>query len=436
MKKSSLSSIIPIIFLSMLTKIISMSSRIIMSRDLGVEAVSIYSLVNPMFVFLITLVTFSLPTTISTLISKYPNYGKKIFLTSLIICIILNFIFIVILSLTYEFFAINVLHNPDTIYSLKLLSLVIPLTTISSLIKGYYMGKKELILTSESSLVEECGRLISIILLLGIFNNLHNSVKATFFILVLIIGEIIQTTFLLLSSGKKYISNIKKLGGIFDSSNYIFSNIFNISFPITLSRIITSFTYMIEPILITNILLNFQMSSEQITLQYGILSSYVMPLLLFPGFFSLSIGNFLLPNLSSLIGKKDYFSAKKTFNKSLLITLIIGIFFSLFFFFFGDQSLNFIYHIDQGQKEIKVLSLPFIIYYIETPINVAMHAINKTKNSFFSSLIAAFCRILLIIVLSPFLSVFSICIATLASCYLDVLINFFTIRKFFKRHNV
>ena len=39
-----------------------------MSRELGLEAVSIYSLVNPIFVFLITVATFSLPTAIATLV--------------------------------------------------------------------------------------------------------------------------------------------------------------------------------------------------------------------------------------------------------------------------------------------------------------------------------------------------------------------------------
>lgn len=434
-KNSSIHSIISIMFLSMITKIISMSTRIIMSRELGIDAVSIYSLINPIFVFFITLVTFSLPTTISTLISKYPLKTKKIFITSLLLTIIFNIIFIIILSFSYEYFALNILHNNQTIYSLKLLSIVVPLTTISSLIKGYYMGKKELILTSTSSLIEECSRLISTILLLEFFKNFNNSIKATFFILVLIIGEIIQTSYLLLSSGKKYLKNIKKLQ-LFDEKNYIFNPILKLSFPMTLSRIVTSFSYMIEPILITNLLLLYGLDSETITLKYGILSSYVMPLLLFPGFFSLSIGNYLLPNLSSLISKNKIKEGKILFNKMLIISLILGIIFSLIFLFFGDKILQFIYHINDGGKEIKLLAIPFIIYYIETPINVTMHAINKTKTSFYSSLIASLIRIIFLIILSKYLSVFAIAIATLISCYFDVISNYLTIRFFFKRNNI
>ena len=434
-KKSSIVCIISVMFISMLTKIVSMSSRIIMSRELGIEAVSIYSLINPIFVFLITLVTFSLPTTLATLVSRNPSKAKKIFLTSFFIGLVFNTFFILIITFFDKFIADTLLHNLDTLYSIRLLALVVPLTTFSSIIKGYYMGKKELILTSSSSLIEECSRFISVIALIGYFNSFTNDIKATFFILVMIIGEIFQTSYLLLSSGKKYLVKIPKIKEILDFDRQTFHEVFSISTPLTLSRIVTSFTYMIEPIILTNILINQGMTSNQITIDYGILSSYVMPLLLFPGFFSLAIGNFLLPNLSSLISQRKYHEGEKLFYKLLFFTFLIGLFFSLFFFFYGDKVIQLIYQVDYGSKEIKVLAIPFIIYYIETPINTAMHALNQTKVAFKSSLLSSFVRISLLIVACRYFNVFAVAISTLASCYLDVLINYLTINSFFKRNN-
>ena len=214
-KKLTISPIITIIILASITKIVSMASRIILNRELGLEAVSIFSLINPLFVFAITLATFSLPTVLSTLVAKHPNNAKKIFLSSLLIAITLNTIFVVMILLFSRLIAQNLLHNLDTIYCIKLLAIVVPLTTISSIIKGYYMGKNEIILTSESSLIEELARFISAILLINFFNNFNSNIKATFFVLVMIIGEIIQTTYLLLSSGTKYMKNMAKIKGIF-----------------------------------------------------------------------------------------------------------------------------------------------------------------------------------------------------------------------------
>ncbi len=434
-KKSSIYCISLVMILSMITKIISMASRIIMSRELGVEAVSLYSLVNPIFVFLITISTFSLPTTIATLVSKNPLKGKKIFITSLIIGIILNIFFIIIISFFSQYIAELLLHNYKTEPSIKLLALVVPLTTLSSIIKGYFMGKKELILTSESSLIEECSRLLSVILLIGFFKNFDDEIKSTFFILVMIIGEIIQTSYLILSSGKKYIKNIYKLKDIFSSEDYIFNEVISLSLPLTLSRVVTSFSFMMEPIILTTLLFKQGYSSEEITLNYGILSSYVMPLLLFPGFFSLAVSNYLLPNLSSLIAKNKYSDGQKLFYKILIFTGILGLFFTLIFMFFGDKIIQIIYHVNYGNKEIKLLAFPFIIYYIETPINTAMHALNQSKIAFKSSLISSCVRVILLITLSKFFSYLSVAFSTLGACYLDVLINYLTINKLFKRNN-
>lgn len=434
-KKSSIYCISLVMFLSMVTKIISMASRIIMSRELGVEAVSLYSLVNPIFVFLITISTFSLPTTIATLVSKNPLKGKKIFITSLIIGTILNIFFIIIISFFSQYIAELLLHNYKTEPSIKLLALVVPLTTLSSIIKGYFMGKKELILTSESSLIEECSRLLSVILLIGFFKNFNDEIKSTFFILVMIIGEIIQTSYLILSSGKKYIKNIYKLKDIFSSEDYIFNEVISLSLPLTLSRVVTSFSFMMEPIILTTLLFKQGYSSEEITLNYGILSSYVMPLLLFPGFFSLAVSNYLLPNLSSLIAKNKYSEGQKLFYKILIFTGILGLFFTLIFMFFGDKIIQIIYHVNYGNKEIKLLAFPFIIYYIETPINTAMHALNQSKIAFKSSLISSCVRVILLITLSKFFSYLSVAFSTLGACYLDVLINYLTINKLFKRNN-
>lgn len=434
-KKSSIQCLISVMFIGMITKIISMSSRILSSRELGVSAVSIYSLVNPIFVFLITIASFSLPTAIATLISKHPEKGKKVFLTCLMITMAINLVIIALLLAGAEWIARSLLHNADTIPSLYLLCIVVPLTSVSSLVKGYYLGRQEMILTSTSSLIEECSRLLSVICLGGLFVHFSDSVKATFFVLVMIIGEIIQTTYLIFTSGSYYIRNIAKLTGFFEKENYIFPEVMQIGLPLTLSRLVTSFTFMLEPILITSLLTGQGMDGSQVTLEYGILSSYVTPMLMFPGFFSLAISNYLLPKLSSLIGKKRYAAGEKLFNRILLYTFLIGSAMSVIFFFFGGDLIRWIYRVDYGKEEIRRLAIPFVIYYIETPINISMHALNLSRHSFRSSLASSLLRLILLVVLSRYLSVFAVSAATLASCYLDVLLNYLMIHRVFKRND-
>lgn len=434
-KKSLFYQIFLSLGLASVTKVVSMTTRIIITRSLSVNAVSIYSLVNPLFVFFITLTSFSLPTTVSTLVAKYPNKSKKIFLSSLLISLSICILFIILITFFSNIIAINLLHNPKTLLNIKLLVLLVPLTCISSIIKGFFIGKENIILTSSSSLVEESSRLISTIVLIGLFLNFNDEIKSTFFALVMIIGEVVQTSYLLLSSGKHYIKKMAKIREIFEVDKNIIKKVFSLSTPLTLSRIITSFTYMIEPIIITNILLKLSLDIDEITLNYGILNSYVMPMLNLPNFFCITICNYLLVKLSSLISKNKIKDGEKLFYRILILTFMIGLFFSLIFLFFGDEILMLVYQVPFGGKEIKLLSLPFIIFYLETPINISMNALDLSSTAFKSSLISSSIRIILLIILSKYLGVFSVALAMLGSIYLDVIINYVHIHLFFKRNN-
>ena len=252
----------------------------------------------------------------------------------------------------------------------------------------------------------------------------------------MIIGEIVQTTYLILSSNRKYIKNIRKMRDVLNKENHIFNEVLDISFPLTLSRLITSFTYMLEPIILTTILINLGQDAQNISIEYGIISSYVMPLLMMPSFFSLSISNYLLPNISSLAGSNKYKDAHLLFHRILLITFIIGLFISIIFFLFGGELLKLIYNVDLGKNEIKTLSIPFVIYYIEGPINITMHALNLSKHAFKSSIICSVTRIVMMILLLNKFGVIASTYATLISCFLDVIINYLTIVNTFKRNYV
>ena len=63
----------------------------------------------------------------------------------------------------------------------------------------------------------------------------------------------------------------------------------SIGIPNTTGRLIGSIGYFLEPIILTSVLLYMGYSKNYITREYGILSGYVMPLLLLPSFFTNAI---------------------------------------------------------------------------------------------------------------------------------------------------
>ena len=72
-KKNQTFYLLSVILLGLRAKLISLLSKIIMNRELGVQAMGLFSLINPFLILLISLSNLSLPNAIATLISKYPN---------------------------------------------------------------------------------------------------------------------------------------------------------------------------------------------------------------------------------------------------------------------------------------------------------------------------------------------------------------------------
>lgn len=435
-KKNQTLYLVSVIFLGLRAKFISLLSKIIMNRELGVEAMGLFSLVNPFIVLLISLSNLSLPNAIATLISKNPKKDKLILISGFSIFTILSITLMVLTFLCDNFIASSVLKNIDAIYCIRASLIMIPLTGLSALIKGYFLGKGEISLTSSSQTYEEAGRLLFIILIVMIYKNSIIPIKASFAVYSLAFGEIFQISYMIFFSSINKQNIIPSFKRHFIESKNEIKPLLNISIPLTLSRLVGSITYFFEPIVFTRIMLNNGSTLQNLTIEYGILSSYVMPLLFMPSFISVAFGNYLLPNMGKLVSSSKH---KEAFNLLLRITLIclfIGLFISLFFLIFGKFLLQLLYDTTLGLDYLKVLCFPFIIYYIETPIISSLNIYDLSKKSFISTLVSSFIRLILMVPFVKYFGVLGISFATLSGVIIDISLNLFFLFSFFKRNKI
>lgn len=433
-KKNQIFLALLILCVGLCAKGMSLITKIIMTREVGLESISIFSLVNPLILLLLTLSSLSLPNAIGSIISKKPEKRKQILITALIICSIISISLMILLLFFSNFIASNLLHNSDTIPCILASIFVIPLTSFSSIIKGYFLGIGEIKLTSFSQIFEECGRFLFLIIILFFFPNLDYGLRASICVFSLCVGEVFQIIYLLLFY-KNF--KLKKISNIFQKitkNDLYFTDILKISLPLTLSRLIGSLTYFIEPIIFTSLMLKNNVTIEETTIIYGTLNQYVMPLLLMPGFISVSLSNLLIPNMGRYIRNNNIKKAKNYFYKICLSCLIIGTFISLVYFIFSEQIVSIVYGSNIGSDLVKQLSFCFIIYYIETPIITCMSIFNLSFDSFKSTLISSICRIIIMVLLIEKYQIYGLAFATIVSTYIDVLLNIiFLIRFFFRK---
>ena len=147
-----------------ITKILGFIIRIIYTRIVGAEVLGLYSLVMPTYSLLITIATLALPTTISKLIAENRHNNLKILSTSTILIMSINAIVVILMLIFAPFIANNLLHEERCYILIIAMSFTFPIISISSIVKGYFYGKQNMIPNVVSNIIEQIIRGILIYL--------------------------------------------------------------------------------------------------------------------------------------------------------------------------------------------------------------------------------------------------------------------------------
>ena len=427
MKEKLIQSTIILLIGGLITKVLGMLIKIVMARLIGTEGLGYYMLILPTFILLINISQLGLPLALSKLIAEENRSSKKLFLSILPLLIIINIILMIIIYSTAPIISNYFLHNKDLEISIKSMSLVIPFTSISSICRSYYFGKQKMFPHVLSNIIEDLVRLL--IMILGISYILPYGLKYTICFLILsnIISESISTIILIIFLPNNIQIHKKDL---VPNKTYIKESL-QIGIPTTTSRIISNIAYFLEPIIITTSLLNIGYSSSYITNEYGIISGYVLPLILLPSFFTLAISQALLPSISKDYKEGNKKDIKKKLYFSITLSLIIVIPITIFLILKPQVLLKLIYHTNKGINYIRVLSPICILEYIQAPLTTCLDAIGKSKDNMKSSFIGMSTRIILLLILTKFkIGLWSLIISISMNIILTTLYEIKKVRKY------
>lgn len=394
MKKSKfIKSSIILIIGGFMTKILGLLVKIVLTRKIGAEGIGLYSLILPTFLLVISISGLSLPTALNVLISAKKHNTKKLMITSLIISLVLDLIIIIFLIFTSNFIANNLLNDGRLYYPIIAIGFTLPFITISNNFRSYYFANERMYPHVISNILEDVVKLLLIILFIDFFIK-SKELTITYIIITNIFSELSSIIIFLILAPKFNI----KLKDIKINKKDI-KDLFKIAIPNTISRLIGSITYFFEPIIITYVLLKLGYSSHYILTEYGIISGYVLPLILLPSFFTNAISQALIPVISSNYTIKNFKYIRYKIKQALIISLILGLIFTSIFIFKGQHLLKLIYNTNQGYNYIKFIAPVFLLHYLQHPLLSALQAMQYTKINMLISIINMFIRTVLLFIL-------------------------------------
>lgn len=396
MKEKFIKSTIVLLIGGLFTKILGMVIKIVMSRLIGTEGLGLYMLILPTFSLFIGISQLGMPVALAKLIAEDTKDNRKLFFSVVPVILLGNIFLIFLIIILAPVLANNLFHNSETYYGILAISLVIPFTSISSICRSYFFGKERMVPHVVSNLVEDVVRLLLMIVGIPFVIDKGLNIAVCYIILSNIISETASIIVLFLFLPKKLVI---KRGDLKPDKSYV-SECLSIGIPNTTGRLIGSIGYFLEPIILSLVLLSVGYNNTFITREYGILSGYVMPLILLPSFFTLAISQALLPVVSKEFARGKTKSVRKKIRMAIFFSLVIGVPATIFFVLKPEFFLRIVYHTNEGVNYMKFLAPVCLLQYIQAPLATSLDAMGKSRDAMIGTTIGMVIRTSLLFVLS------------------------------------
>ena len=426
MKNKFLASTLVLILGGFVTKFLGFVIRIVYTRIILEEGVSLYSLITPTYSLLITIATLSLPLAISKLVAEERKRSIKIICSSVAIICVLNIVLMGIMFFSSKFIAFTLLKNDQAYILLLACTLTLPFISLSSIVKGYFFGKQRMVPYAVSNALEQVVRLILIVLFLPYFMKKGVVFGVCAFLLLNIISEISSVLVFGFFMPKRFLITRKDI----KPDTQTVKEVLSVSLPTVSSRFIGNIGFFFEPILLTHILLYVGYSNDYILMEYGAYNAYSIALLTMPSFFVGAISNALMPEISKFHKQGKHELVKRRFKQGILFSFLLGFIFTALIFWFREPLLLILYHTSSGAEYIKVLAPFFVLFYLEAPIISTLQGLGEAKYTMKITLVGVILKTLVLALFSFFkIGIYGLILSEIINIIFVVGANYAKIKK-------
>ncbi len=427
MKNIFIKSTLILILGTSLAKVLGFVIKILFTRIIG-EGINIYSLIMPTYSLLIAVTQLGLPYAVSCIMAKNNNRGIHILASIIPITLLFNIIIIVIVFFFAPILSNSLLKNPDTYYPIISICFVLPFTSISGIIKGYYFGKQNMLPNAISNIFEQVTRLILLVCVIPILMKFSVIIAVSGYIIIAAAAELVQIVIYLFFAPK----NLKITLSDLKIRVPLMNEILSLSIPSLSGRLFGNICYFFEPIILTNILLFVGYSTSFISSEYAVYNAYVIPVLTMPSFFTMALNTTLVPEVSKNYKNPQYI--KSLIRKCIIASLTIATIYCIFLFFKSGTLLNILYNTDKGINYIKVLAIFFPLFYIEGPLVSALQGLNMSKYTMNTTVKGCIVKLLCLTIFS-FLSIgiYGLIIAEIINIFI---VNYLNFKKLYQLHYI
>jgi stage V sporulation protein B len=383
------------------TKIFGFAHRIVLSRIIGAEGMGLYQMVVPLLYFLITVTTFGLPVAIAKQVAETeaandPRKTRRFLLLALSVAGGISFILCTLLFFFSNWLA-GLLFADERAHIVMLAAIpIIPIASISLVLRGYFQGKQNMIPTAVSQLLEQVVRMALVVVMTISFLSAGVEYATAGAVASIIFGEAAGLLYILWQyrKGSKKTAAVlmeKPLLTAFAASKGSIRQLFHVALPVTMSRVIGSIAYVLEPMLVPMALVIAGFSTQASTGLYGQFAGMAVPLLLFPTFLTYSLSVSLVPAVAEAAYQNNAPLVHRRIYQAMRITLVIGAPCTVLLTIFAEPLCVLLYGNEYREVGLLLKELaPFSVFlFFQAPLAAALQGLDFAQVVFRNTLIGA-----------------------------------------------
>lgn len=397
---------------------------------------------------LVTIITGGIPLAIAKMVAEAegagkPDTSKKILQVSLLLTVTAGALFTG-LSLLLAPWVTMVLLPDERVYQTFIsMTPMIIIIAVSSVYRGYFQGKQNMIPSASSSVIETIVRIVCMLWFAHLLMPKGIAYGAAGAMLGTAVGELIGMITLLLqytgegNKGGKLAPKQQPVKSVSSkeepttSNKSILKRLFGIALPVTGGRMVGSFSYLLETILTNRSLALAGIATSVATAQYGALQGMIIPLLLLPGALTVSLAISLVPSLSEAAARNDRTTIHKRMNQSLRLALVSGAPFAIIMFVLAEPLCLLLYDNAEISSMLKIMA-PFALFlYVQSPLQAALQALDRPGRALLNTLFGAIIKMSLIVYLAsnPAFGIKGAVIAIIVNSITVTLLHGFSLSK-------
>ncbi|MFC5700471.1 stage V sporulation protein B [Cohnella faecalis] len=424
-----------------LNRLLGFVPRIALPRMIGAEGVGLVQLVYPFTIVLLTIIAGGLPLAVAKLVAEANSRNDKdairpIVRTAMSLAIGLSLTAAAICIALADWISSRVMTDPRVHAAFLTMIPVLPLVGISSIWRGYFQGKQNMIPTALSQTVETIFRIVMTLIGAAALIPYGLEAAAAGAVVGMVTGELAGLFVLWIQivrdrKPEKTNADPEAKTAAPRRANSYTRQLLRIAVPVTGSKLIGSLSYLLESILTARSLAAAGLTAAAATAQYGALQGMVIPLLLLPGALTYSLAVSLVPSLSEAAAREDWPTIHKRLHQSMRLAIVTGAPFVVLLGMLADPICTLLYGDDSMASMLRWLAPIAIFLYMQAPLQAALQALNRPGTALFNTFAGAAVKLALIVQLAtdPKLGILGAVIAIAANMALVTVLHWFSIAR-------